>query len=256
MMKNKKKVSHSTKVTAILMVAAVVLLLSSARGSTRAALVDQSENYTAEIGVSQIGVSLLENGNIVGSRDYSGSGDVWNGPPEGKLLTGLLGENEEFVIGKKYDEVLSVRNTGTIDEYVRVRLYKSWQYADGRKETALSPDLIKVNLPGNGWIEDAGDSTEERTVLYYPNILRSGEETPAFADSVRIDSAIMTKVKESRTEENGVITITQEFSYNGVNFYLKAEVDAVQTHNAQDAIKSAWGVDVNVASDGTLSLAQ
>ena len=221
MMKNKKKVSHSTKVTAILMVAAVVLLMSSALGSTRAALVYQSENY-----------------------------------PEGKLLTGLLGENEEFVIGKKYDEVLSVRNTGTIDEYVRVRLYKSWQYADGTKETALSPDLIKVNLPGNGWIEDAGDSTEERTVLYYPNILRSGEETPAFADSVRIDSAIMTKVKESRTEENGVITITQEFSYNGVNFYLKAEVDAVQTHNAQDAIKSAWGVDVNVASDGTLSLAQ
>lgn len=256
MMKKKKKVSHSTKVTAILMVAAVVLLMSSALGSTRAALVYQSENYTAEIGVSQIGVSLLENGNIVGSRDYSGSGDVWNGTPEGKLLTGLLGENEEFVIGKKYDEVLSVRNTGTIDEYVHVRLYKSWQYADGTKETALSPDLIKVNLPGNGWIEDAGDSTEERTVLYYPNILRSGEETPAFADSVRIDSAIMTKVKESRTEENGVITITQEFSYNGVNFYLKAEVDAVQTHNAQDAIKSAWGVDVNVASDGTLSLAQ
>ena len=121
MMKNKKKVSHSTKVTAILMVAAVVLLMSSALGSTR-----------AEIGVSQIGVSLLENGNIVGSRDYSGSGDVWNGTPEGKLLTGLLGENEEFVIGKKYDEVLSVRNTGTIDEYVRVRLYKSWQY--GRRK--------------------------------------------------------------------------------------------------------------------------
>ena len=98
MMKKKKKVSHSTKVTAILMVAAVVLLMSSALGSTRAALVYQSENYTAEIGVSQIGVSLLENGNIVGSRDYSGSGDVWNGTPEGKLLTGLLGENEEFVL--------------------------------------------------------------------------------------------------------------------------------------------------------------
>ena len=256
MVKKKNKVSRSTKVTALLMVAAVVLLMSSALGSTRAALVYQSENYTAEIGVSQIGVSLLENGNIVGSRDYAGSGDEWNGTPEGKLLTGLLGENEEFVIGKKYDEVLSVRNTGTIDEYVRVRLYKSWQYADGTKETALSPDLIKVSLPGNGWIEDTGDSTEERTVLYYPNILRSGEETPAFADAVRIDNEIMTKVKESRTEENGVTTITQEFSYNGVNFYLRAEVDAVQTHNAQDAIKSAWGVDVNVASDGALSLAQ
>lgn len=255
-MKKKKKVSRSTKITAALMGAAIVLLLSSAVGSTRAALVYQSENYTAEIEVSQIGVSLLENGKIVSNRDYSGSGDVWNGNPEGKLLTGLLPEGEKFVIGKNYDEVLSVQNTGTIDEYVRVRLYKSWQYADGTKETALSPDLIKVNLPGNGWIEDAGDSTEERTVLYYPNILQSGAESPAFADTIRIDNKIMTKVKETRTVENGVTTITQEFSYNGVNFYLKAEVDAVQTHNAQDAIKSAWGVDVNIASDGTLSLAQ
>lgn len=257
MMKKKKKVSRSTKITAVLMAASVILLLSSAVGSTRAALVYQSQNYTAEIEISQIGVSLLENGNIVGSRDYSGSGDVWNGNPEGKLLTGLLPEGEKFVIGKKYDEVLSVKNTGTIDEYVRVRLYKSWQYADGTKETALSPDLIKVNLPGNGWIEDTNvQDSKERTVLYYPNILQSGEETLAFADSVQIDNKIMTKVKETRTEENGVTTITQEFSYNGVNFYLKAEVDAVQTHNAQDAIKSAWGEDVNIASDGTLSLIQ
>ena len=34
----------------------------------------------------------------------------------------------------------------------------------------------------------------------------------------------------------------------------EVEVDAVQTHNAVDAIKSAWGVDVNIAQDGTLSL--
>ena len=39
-----------------------------------------------------------------------------------------------------------------------------------------------------------------------------------------------------------------------MNFNLEAEVDAVQTHNAKDAIKSAWGIDVNVASDGTISL--
>ena len=41
---------------------------------------------------------------------------------------------------------------------------------------------------------------------------------------------------------------------DGVTFNLEAHVDAVQTHNAQDAIKSAWGVNVNVSSDGTLSL--
>ena len=37
---------------------------------------------------------------------------------------------------------------------------------------------------------------------------------------------------------------------------LEAEADAVQTHNAAEAIKSAWGVDVNVSEDGSLSLAR
>ena len=37
-------------------------------------------------------------------------------------------------------------------------------------------------------------------------------------------------------------------------FEIEAEVDAVQTHNAEDAIKSAWGVDVSVSEDGALSL--
>ena len=44
------------------------------------------------------------------------------------------------------------------------------------------------------------------------------------------------------------------FAYDGYRFYLKAEVDAVQTHNAAEAVKSAWGVDAEVAEDGTLSL--
>ncbi len=260
--KRKKKLTSSAKITTVLICAAVILLIASALGSARAALVFQSENYTAEITVSQIGVSLLENGKIVSSRDYSGSDDVWKitpkekNEPEGELLTGLLGEDEKLIIGKTYDEVLSVKNTGTIDEYVRVRLYKSWQYEDGTKETALSPELIEVSLPGNGWIEDTSAQSPERRVLYYPNILKSGTETPAFADAVRINNEIMTKVKETRTEENGAVTITQEFAYQGVRFYLRAEVDAVQTHNAEDAIMSAWGVNVNIAPDGTLSLAQ
>ena len=34
----------------------------------------------------------------------------------------------------------------------------------------------------------------------------------------------------------------------------QAEADAVQTHNAADAIKSAWGADVVISKDGSLSL--
>lgn len=49
-------------------------------------------------------------------------------------------------------------------------------------------------------------------------------------------------------------TITTTYEYDGAQFVLEATVDAVQTHNAKDAIKSAWGVDVNISDDGALSL--
>ena len=58
----------------------------------------------------------------------------------------------------------------------------------------------------------------------------------------------------SQTDDNGLTTITTTYEYDGAQFVLEATVDAVQTHNAKDAIKSAWGVDVNISDDGALSL--
>lgn len=63
------------------------------------------------------------------------------------------------------------------------------------------------------------------------------------------------KVTETRTTNAaGQTVITTTYDYDGVQFNLEAEVDAVQTHNAADAILSAWGVRVNITNDGRLSL--
>ena len=59
---------------------------------------------------------------------------------------------------------------------------------------------------------------------------------------------------ETRTTANGWTTVTTEFAYDGYRFNIKAEADAVQTHNAADAIRSAWGVDVSIGENGSLSL--
>ena len=48
--------------------AAAALLLTSTVGSTRAALTYRSENYEMQIEVPSIGVSLIENGNVVSRR--------------------------------------------------------------------------------------------------------------------------------------------------------------------------------------------
>ena len=65
----KKKKSFSVK-PVILLTASALLLLGSTVGSARAALTYYSENYGIEMSTSNIGVSLVENGNIISSRDY------------------------------------------------------------------------------------------------------------------------------------------------------------------------------------------
>lgn len=254
------------KGTLLLGAAAGILLLSSAIGSTKAALTYFSENYTAQVEMKDIGVTLVETSaqgsKDISSRDYTGKDDKWTDVDKktwdgasGELLGDMLKQTgDKLQLGTKYKEELSVKNTGTIDEYVRVRIYKNWTKKDGKKETTLSPSLILLNMTNNGWIIDEENSTEERTVLYWPQILKVGAQTPALSDTLMIDDSIGKKVTTTPTEENGVKKKVTTFNYDGVKFNLEAEVDAVQTHNAADAIKSAWGVDVNVAGDGSISL--
>lgn len=233
-----KKIFSFKKKNIILLAVAALFLCGSVIGSTRAALTYYSENYMAGINTSKIDVSLMEN-------------EV----ETNVLLENMLPEGEELVLGKSYQEELCVVNTGDIDSYVRVILTKSWQDAEGEKDQTLSPELIDLNLLlENGWMIDESATTKERTVLYYNEVLPAGAVSKDFSDTLRIDPSIGTKVIETveETAEGKVITFLYE--YDGYTAHVDAEVDAVQTHNAQEAIKSAWGVDVTVAADGSLSL--
>ena len=254
---SKKKRMPLGGLTVALLSASVVLLAGSTVGSARAALTYYSENYSVQMNMQSIGVSLLENDKVVSSRDYV-SNNEWKGTSQGTLLTNLLGKDETFTPGKKYNEAISVKNSGTIDTFVRVIITKSWQDEEGKKNTTLSPDLIELNfLTDNGWEiakdqsyqSEQSDQYKERTVLYYTKALKAGKPTPALSDTLRINPSIASDVKQNVSEDGKTITYT--YKYNGYTFHIDAEVDAVQTHNAKDAIKSAWGVDVNVSDDET-----
>lgn len=243
----KKKKKSFPKKPALILTAAALLLVGSTVGSTRAALTYYSENYSAQMNMQSIGVSLLENDKVVSSRDYV-SNNEWKGTSEGELLTDLLGKDDTFTPGKKYNEAINVKNSGTIDTFVRVIITKSWQDKEGKKNTTLSPDLIELNfLTNNGWQIAKDQSTTERTVLYYTKAVATGDSTPALSDTIRINPSIAKDV----TKHVDGYTITYTYKYDGYTFHVDAEVDAVQTHNAKDAIKSAWGVDVNVSDDET-----
>ena len=155
-------------------------------------------------------------------------------------------------------EELSVRNSGSIDQYVRVTLYRYWEDKDGNRVTDAPPELIELGLAGNGWVEDPSAGTEERMVLYYTGILPAGQETPALSETltIREEAAFMTAGRGVQGSEgtDGGSGNSPAYRYNALRFVLEAEVNAVQTHNAEDAIKSAWGVDVSVGTDGSISL--
>lgn len=255
-----RKIIRSPFTTAVLFIAAAALLLTGTIGGARAAQMFYSESYTSRVAMYDIGVTLNENGRAVSWRDYSSSADGTWGEATGSLLEYLLSDagDDEIQFGKDYDEVLSVTNSGTIDEFVRVTVYRYWEL-DGEKQLGLSPDLIGVNFPTDtGWVIDEDASTTERTILYYTSLLPAGETTAPFADTLTVSGdAIRAATTETVAEEvrDGVTyrTVTTTYDYNGVTLVLEAEVDAVQNHNAQDAIKSAWGRDVIIAND-TLSL--
>ncbi len=255
-MGRKKKESSWRKkkyTTLVLLVLAVGLLAFGAVGTTRAALNYISDYYTAQIGMYDIGVTLVENGTDIGWRNY-GSNSQWE-TSSGTLTGQMLADGEKLQPGKPYKEELSVKNSGNIDEYVRVVIRRYWTDADG-KRTDLSPDLIRLNVPeGNGWALDPNVDTDgERMVLYYTDVLSAGDTSPLFADKLTIDSAIANQVNVTETKDGNRTIIEAVYEYDGYEFQLEAEVDAVQTHSAAEAIKSAWGVDVAVDADGKIRL--
>lgn len=254
-MKKVKEFLKSPAVNITIFVLAVVLLLFSSVGGARAALTYVSEYYSTRVQMYDIGVTLEENGKAVSKRDYnSKSNGSWD-EETGELLTNMLGKDEDLKIGKTYQEELTVKNSGTIDQYVRVSIYRYWLDKDGNKMQELSPELIDLNLVNSSdWVVDKDASTSERTVLYYTKLLKAGKSSSPLSDTLAIDNMIATKVSQTtETNANGLKTITTTYDYDGVTSNLEAKVDAVQDHNAEDAIWSAWGRKVAI-SNNTLRL--
>ena len=247
MMKKLKAALSSPITTIVLFVAAAVLLLTGGIGGARAALKYFSQDYKSEIELSNIGVALWEESekeNVAVATEP----DV-----VGPLLANLLPEGKDVEPGRVYKEKLTVQNTGGLDEYVRVTIYKYWVDENGVKQTDLMPEWIGLewDLDNGDWILDESASTRERTVLYYTKILPIGKFTSPLTKTFTIDESVMTNVTQTERKENGYTIITTTYEYDGMIFRLEAEVDAVQGHNAEPAIHSVWGTNMELV-DGVL----
>ena len=128
-------------------------------------------------------------------------------------------------------------------------------YANNVPDRTLSPENIKLGFDDQGeWILDASASTSERTVLYYKNILSAnGGVTPIFLKTLQVQNGFDLIVKEKTvSESNEYKVIEYSHPYDGYSMNISVEVDAVQTYDAAEAIKSAWGVEATLA-DGVIT---
>lgn len=240
-MKQKSKMSTSRTV----LLAAIILMLAfSGTQATRATLSYQSDYYKAETEMQSIDISLIENGQYVDGKDallqnlkYTDS-------------KGVEQPADKFNYGVTYNENLWVQNTGSIDEYARVIITRYWkdEVNSEAKDVSLDPKMIKLHLlTGGDWLPGEKDGTgsatfsgsDERIILYYNGILTPGQTSSLFMDKMQVDGKLAVVVRQY--EENG--KIYTEYNYDGAEFVLEVEAQAVQTHNAADAVTSAWGVD-------------
>lgn len=241
MKKNNKKFSLLTVLLAVL---AACLLLVGGIGVTRAVLIE-SDTYSGTLETPDIAIQLNENGTAVSGEDT--------------LLKGLFKAGESLTIGKIYDEVLTVTNTGSADQFARVTLYKYWTDEEG-KRVDLDPAYIRLVL-GEDWAVDEASSTKERTVVYYTKVLAPGEESTPLLTKISADSEVSILVAQETVDTQVVDDVTYTkiettYVYDGLNLNLEASADAIQTHHAQDAIEASWGT-TNVTADedaGTLSV--
>lgn len=193
-----------------------------------------SPNY-----MNEIGTSLVENDLIIPGES-------------GTLFENLLIDGEKFQQGKQYEEKLCIKNSGSMDTFVRVIITKSWQDNNGNKDTNSNPELIELGLASeeDGWITNENGNSPERIILYHKNLVTPEEMTSNFLNYIRINPTIQTETNIlEETTEDGYKVINMKKLFNGYAFNLEIEVDAIQTHNAHDVMLDRWGVDVTISED-------
>lgn len=226
--------------TVALLCAALLLFGAGGIMSTGAEFTAYSEDFNAEFAMDHIGVQLIENGDPVND----------DGDP--KTMDGLLLYlNGNIQPGKVYEEKITAANESDFPMFVRLTVRKYWRDAEG-KQTDLDPALIELKYGKEAyntgaWQINEKESTTERSVYYLNTKLEKGKTADPLFDTIRVNGDIVKIKNVSEPDENGYITF--EYEYDGYTIGLEADVQGIQTHNANDAIKSLWGIS-NVTADG------
>ena len=173
---------------AAVLIMAVLLLLGAAVGSTVAFLIDKTEPVENAFEYAKVSCEVSEN----------------------------------FTNNKK--DNVQVRNTGTIDAYIRATYVVNWVDAQGNIAAAV-PEGYSYSLT-----ENSGSKwTEKDGYFYYTSPVAPGDST-----------------------QGSLLTCTVTYPDNP-EYTLSVEIlaEAIQSV-PEDAVKAAWGAGFSIGADGSL----
>ncbi len=199
-----------------LMGIAGILVLTAIVGGSLAAINAQSDTGESIISTKALGIGIYEDG----------------AEPEKTVVTA-----EKIMPGDTVEKPMCVKNDvdNGYDLYVRVIINKSWGNYDGSvfdKDFEADTSAISIYRESGDWINAYED--EEQLVLYYTKPLAAGESSSNFMDALVISESLGNR-------------------YAGMAAQLEVEADAVQKFAGEDAVSSAWGVEITLDSDGNIT---
>ncbi|MBQ7147179.1 MAG: hypothetical protein IJR96_00360 [Pseudobutyrivibrio sp.] len=241
-----------------ILAAGVLLVTGSIVTATKATGSGVPEAQAVTFSTAKLSVELQEKQDdtfvtVQETRNSDGSIDRDN---LGKLaLTSMKDINDGSEMPdpeKSYPEVIQVKNTGTVDEYVRVVVYKSWLDSDGTKDSNLDTSLIHLNtVEGDDWLSPEDSDSKESTVYYLTKPLKSGETAQLLQD-ITFDKDVL-KCEPIMTKTSEGLKAEIAYDYDGKILEVEVRVDAVQTHSAEDSIFAAWGVMPKFDENGNIT---
>ena len=289
----KIKNTKLSKRTLVLLAVTALVFCGGGFTGTKAALTYFSNDYTAGFELNHLQVHLIENGvdvchdnnksiytvhrtddkvaqekkpkykgNLVEYLGYKNEDAHY-----GEAAAYTLGEPGKVEPGRTYKEELCARNGNNVEEYVRVIVRKYWVDSNDKKSTVMDPALIKLTYNGKAynsgaWTVNSKEHTVESDTYYLKKKLGANKTSALLFNELTIDGVVAdlgnkttTTTKETRGPDNHEVTvITYSYDYDDFTFYIEADVQAIQTHNASDALKSLWGVSNVSAGNGTVTV--
>ena len=142
--------------------------------------------------------------------------------------------------GDETPKVLTVKNTGEVDEAVRVKVEEKWVNKNGQ-ELSLTQDgnvaaLIHY-INDSDWTR-VDVANEDYYYYYYNYKLAPDEETSELLDKVTFNPLIGASTTCTTTTENGVTTRSCKSNgsgYDGATYTLKFTIETVQYNKYADA---------------------